>query len=83
MVRWVERDGLLPTADVEFDGVRRTCHMACVPLADIGDYVLIHAGVAITQIDPVEAARTLAELSRHGDDDGWAREGVHQPKATP
>lgn len=83
MVRWVERDGLLPTADVEFDGVRRTCHMACVPLAEIGDYVLIHAGVAITQIDSVEAARTLAELARYGDDDGWARNGQRPQEPSP
>lgn len=62
----------MASADVEFDGIRRVCQMACVPEAAIGDYVLVHAGVAIVRIDAAEAERTIAELSRLKDDDGWS-----------
>ena len=48
---------------VDFEGVRRSVHLACVPDASVGDYVLVHAGVAIGRIDPDEAARTLELLT--------------------
>ena len=36
--------------------------LACVPEASSGDYVLVHAGVAISRIDAAEAAKVLAAL---------------------
>lgn len=36
------------SAVVEFGGVRRRVSLACVPEATKGDYVLVHAGVAIS-----------------------------------
>ena len=42
---------------VEFGGVRKKISLACVPDAQVGDYVLAHAGIAISQIDAAEAAR--------------------------
>jgi hydrogenase expression/formation protein HypC len=47
---------------VEFAGVRRKVSLACVPEAREGDYVLVHAGVAITCIDENEAAKVLQAL---------------------
>jgi hydrogenase expression/formation protein HypC len=58
-------------AEVEFDGVRRLCHMACVPEAVVGDYVIVHAGIAISRVDPVEAQRVFDELAALEEDDGW------------
>jgi hydrogenase expression/formation protein HypC len=66
IVRWVERDPLFAAAEVEFGGVRRVCHMACVPDAREGEYVLVHAGVAISRLDEVEARRVFDELERFG-----------------
>jgi hydrogenase expression/formation protein HypC len=43
--------------------------MACVPDAAAGDYVLVHAGIAISQIDAAEAERVLATLAELGLDD--------------
>ena len=63
VVRWIERDPLLAQADIEFDGVRRVCHMACVTEAEEGDFVLIHAGIAIARIDAAAAEQVLAELT--------------------
>ena len=54
-----------------FDGVRRVCHMACVPDAKEGDYVVVHAGIAISRVNPDEAKRVFEELAAFGDDEGW------------
>jgi len=56
---------------VEFAGIRRRVCLACVPEARVGDYVIVHAGIAISLIDPVEAKVVFAHLSEIGDLDGW------------
>ena len=66
IIRWLDRDPTFARAEVEFGGVRRVCHMACVPDAPEGDYVLVHAGVAITRIDASEAQRVLDDLATLG-----------------
>jgi hydrogenase expression/formation protein HypC len=60
---------------VEFAGVRRRVCLACVPDAEPGDYVIVHAGVAISRIDPAEARRVFAYLTDLGEADGWAESG--------
>lgn len=70
----VERQNLgdgLANAVVEFAGVRRSVCLACVPEAEPGDYVIVHAGIAISRIDPVEAQRVFAYLAEIAEDDGW------------
>jgi hydrogenase expression/formation protein HypC len=52
---------------VDFSGVRREVSLAFTPEARRGDYVLVHAGFALTVIDPEEAELTLAELRRLGE----------------
>ncbi|MDS0134673.1 MULTISPECIES: HypC/HybG/HupF family hydrogenase formation chaperone [Amycolatopsis] len=47
---------------VDFDGVRRPVCLAYTPEAEVGDYVIVHVGFAISQVDEAEAARTLAVL---------------------
>ena len=59
-------DDGVPMAVVEMDGVRRTACLALVPEADTGDYVLVHAGVAIAVIDEAAAAETLELLAQAG-----------------
>lgn len=67
IVEWRNRDPLFAQALVEFGGTRKECHMACVPEAQVGDYVLVHAGLAISRIDEAEALQTLAELRALGE----------------
>lgn len=43
----------------EVDGVRREASLMMLEEAEVGDYVLIHAGFAIEKIDPLEAQKTL------------------------
>jgi hydrogenase expression/formation protein HypC len=71
LVRWIDRSDTFARAEIEFDGVQRVCHMACVPEAELGDYVIVHAGIAISRVDPDEAQRVFDELASLGDDDGW------------
>lgn len=62
VVRWLERSEPFGRAEIEFDGVRRVCQMACVPEAEAGDYVIVHAGLAISRVDSQAAERTWAEI---------------------
>lgn len=47
---------------VEIGSVRRAAQLALVT-AGIGDYVILHAGIAIAVIDAAEAERTLELLA--------------------
>jgi len=67
LTAWLDRDPLLARGLVEFGGVRRECHLACVPEAEVGDYVVVHAGIAISCIDAAEAERILQELQSAGE----------------
>ena len=50
------------TARVEVGGNVRQANLALVPGAKVGDYVMLHAGFAISRYDPEEAHRTLQLL---------------------
>jgi hydrogenase expression/formation protein HypC len=63
VVEWLERESPFARAAVEFGGVRREVNMAFVPEAGEGDYVLVHAGVAISCIDAEEAAKVFETLN--------------------
>ena len=54
-------------AKVQFGGVTRQIHLDFVPEANIGDYVLVHVGFAISRIDEAEAARTFQLLREMGE----------------
>lgn len=82
VVRWLEREGAFAQAEVEFDGVRRVVHMACVTEAELGDYVVVHAGIAISRIDPLEAKRIFETIAEWGDDEGWRPEQPEAPEAS-
>lgn len=62
VVRWIEQTSPFATASIEFGGLRRNVNMACVPEAGIGDYVLVHAGIAIGVVSRVEGERMLRTL---------------------
>ncbi len=54
----VEIDG--PIAQVEESGVRRAARVDLVEGVKLGDYVIVHAGIAIERLEPEEAEKTLA-----------------------
>ena len=53
---------LMRTGKVSFGGILKEVNLACVPEAKIGDYVIVHAGLAISVLDQEEAATTLEYL---------------------
>jgi len=54
------------TARVEFGGIVRQVSLDFVPEADLGDYVLVHVGFAISRVDRAEAERTYELLQEMG-----------------
>ena len=83
VIEWVEHEALFARARIEFDGVSRSVNMQCVPEAVVDDYVLVHAGVAISRIDREEAERILLALEElelaETDDDGEIVPGLVPP----
>lgn len=49
---------------VDFGGVERDVMLSFVPESKIGDWVLIHAGFAITIIDETSARQTLEDFDQ-------------------
>jgi hydrogenase expression/formation protein HypC len=74
VVELVDAEPPFTAAVVEFAGVRRQVSLACVPEAVTGDYVLVHAGVAISRINADEAAKVLAALEELGLDNDFEDE---------
>jgi len=56
-------DALTRQGRVKFGGIVKQVNLAYVPEVAVGDYVLVHAGFAITIIDEPEALKTLAYLA--------------------
>ena len=58
------QDPLFRTGKVSFDGVIRNINFAAVPEAKIGDYVLVHVGMALNVVDEEEAKKTIEYLKQ-------------------
>lgn len=67
-------------AKVEVSGVRRNINVALVRPEglEIGDWVLVHVGFAISRVDELEAQETLAFLRSLGQDYEDELEGLTQ-----
>ncbi|CCK32520.1 hypothetical protein BN159_8142 [Streptomyces davaonensis JCM 4913] len=63
----VHDDAGLRMATVDFGGIRREVCLDCTPDAGVGSYVIVHVGFAITEVDEVEAHRTLEVLRAMAD----------------
>jgi len=48
------------TAVVDLAGVRKEISLALVDDVQVGDYVILHVGYALSKLDAAEAERTLA-----------------------
>ncbi len=54
------------TAIVELSGVRKAISLALVEDVNIGDYVIVHVGFALSKLDIDEAEKTLALFAEMG-----------------
>lgn len=47
---------------VDFGGILKEVNLALVPEAEVGDYVMVHVGIAISVVDEAEAQRVFEYL---------------------
>lgn len=68
-------------ARVQFGGIVRPVYLDFVPDAQVGDYVMVHVGFAISRVDAEEAERTYQLLQQLG---ALAEEGLEsEPRPSP
>jgi len=54
------------TGRVQFGGITRETRLDFVPAAEVGDYVIVHVGFAISRVDAAEAERSYELLESLG-----------------
>ena len=60
-------DDLSRVGKVSFGGVAKEINLSCVPEAKVGDYVIVHVGMAISTLDEEEANRVFEYLEQMGE----------------
>jgi hydrogenase expression/formation protein HypC len=79
-----DRDGTLMSV-VDFGGIAKDVCLQYMPDAEVGQYVIAHAGFVIQRLDEESAIRTLVEFERLGEldvevadrsDQAAARDGI-------
>lgn len=61
VIETYERDAM-PMAKVEFGGIVKETCLAYTPEVQVGDYVIVHVGFAISRIDEAEAKEIFSCL---------------------
>jgi len=67
VMRITHNDLGVNTGIVQFGGIQKEVCLAFLPEIQVGDYVIVHAGFAISQVDEAEAAATFELLKEMGD----------------
>jgi hydrogenase expression/formation protein HypC len=62
---------------VSFGGIMKEVNLSMVPQANIGDYVLVHVGVAISVVDEEEALKTFEYIKQIGELNELDSDTVH------
>jgi hydrogenase expression/formation protein HypC len=55
-------DPMERTGKVDFGGILKDVNLACVPEANVGDYVIVHVGFALSKVDEKEANEVFEYL---------------------
>jgi hydrogenase expression/formation protein HypC len=63
----MQYNGLVKMAKIQFGGIVKEASLDMVPQAQVGDYVLVHVGVAISVVDEEEAEKTFSYLAEIGE----------------
>jgi hydrogenase expression/formation protein HypC len=58
----ISGEGLQRCGRVDFGGVFKEANLSCLAEAKVGDYVLVHAGIALSIVDPDEAGKIFEYL---------------------
>jgi hydrogenase expression/formation protein HypC len=59
----IDGTNMMRMGKVDFGGVTRDVSLAYLPDVEVGNYVIVHAGFAISQLDEEEAHETLRLLA--------------------
>ena len=62
-----EDQEIFRTGKVSFGGIIKQVNLSMVPGINVGEYVLVHVGVAVGKIDEQEAMLTLEYLEQMGE----------------
>jgi hydrogenase expression/formation protein HypC len=62
-----DTDPVLRSGRVSFGGIVKLVNLSCVPDARVGDFVLVHAGMAISTVDEDEAEQVFDYLRQIGE----------------
>lgn len=57
-------DPLTRMGKVDFSGIVKQASLAYVPEVQIGDYVIVHVGFALSKVDETEAQKVFAYLKQ-------------------
>jgi hydrogenase expression/formation protein HypC len=68
---------------VDFGGVSKQVCLDHVPDVQVGQYVLVHVGFALSMIDEEEAGRVFEFLEQMDQLDELSVGGAHEPEAPP
>ena len=60
-------DEVFRTGKVSFEGITKEVNLSMVPEVNVGDYVLVHVGTAISIVDEEEALKTFQYIKEAGD----------------
>lgn len=59
----IDSSNMMRMSKVDFGGITREISLAYLPDVQVNDYVIVHAGFAISQLDEEEAHETLRLLA--------------------
>ena len=60
-------DPLTRMGRIDFSGVVKSVSLAYVPEVNIGDYVIVHVGFALSKVDEGEAQKVFEYLEKIGE----------------
>jgi hydrogenase expression/formation protein HypC len=76
-------EDILRSGKVDFGGVAREVNLAYVPEAQLGDYVMVHVGFAISKVDEEEARQVFSYLEQMGEFGELGELRVDAPETAP
>jgi len=67
IIKIFEDDPLSRMGQIDFSGISKEISLAYLPEAKLDDYVIVHAGFAISLIDEEDARKSLSAFQELGD----------------
>jgi hydrogenase expression/formation protein HypC len=77
----IDRSATPVMGEVDFSGVRRKVCLEWLPEAQVGQYVIVHVGFALSTVDEAEALETLKLFREMGELP--PEEGTEPPGTAP